>query len=278
MREHAITHLDVSYRGMVDLDFLIHFPWLAGLTFQGRVTSIDGLNHLSEDLQSLGFGPTRKFSLRFLEHFPKLTSFGIGQPVDDIEAISTLRNLRWVGLGGGLKLTNLDIIAGLPHLMIVSLESGFCPDLSALSSLPALQMIDLSSMRTVQDADLAPIADCTPLTHLELYALPQITGLPDLSRLTNLQGAHLQTMRSLSSLAGLAAAPNLTYLRVEDTTVDPEIFAALKGHPTLKEVTVISTKARREAIKEILPNPPYPAYGHYGIQYRAAIYAQRQPT
>lgn len=277
MREYAITALDVSFQGMVDLDFLAHFPWLTAFTFEGRVQSIDGLNYLSEDLRSLGFGPTRKFSIHFLERFPNLTSVGIGQPVNDIEAISTLRNLRWVGLGGAMKLKNLDIIAGLPDLMIVSLDSGSCPDLSALSSLPALQMIDISSMRTVQDSDLAPIADCTTLTHLELYALPQITALPDLSRLTNLRGAYLQIMRSLSSLTGLAAAPNLTYLRVEDDTVDPGIFSALNGHPTLKEVTVISTKDRREAIKDILPNPPYPSSGDYGVKCRADIYAQRQP-
>ncbi|MEN4473132.1 hypothetical protein [Mycolicibacterium cosmeticum] len=276
MREHGITALDVSYQEMVDLNFLAHFPWLTAFTFEGPVESVDGLNYLSEDLRSLGFGPTRKFSLRFLERFPNLTSFGVGRPVKDIETISTLHNLRWVGLGGALRLKDVDVLGGLPNLMIVSLESGTCPNLSALSSLPALQMIDISSMRTAQDSDLAPIADCTTLKHLELYALPQITALPDLSRLINLHGAYLQTMRSLSSLAGLAAAPNLTYLRVEDDTVNPDIFADLKGHPTLKEVTVISTKDRREAIQRVLPNPPYPSSGEYGTQYRAAIYAQRQ--
>lgn len=275
MREHAITVLDVSFRGMVDLNFLVHFPWLTGFTFEGQVQSIDGLNYLSEDLRSLGFGPTRKFSLGFLEHFPNLTSFGIDRPVKDVDAISTLRNLRWIGLGGAVKLENLDTIAGLPHLMIVSLGSGSCPDLSALSSLPALQMIDISRMRTAQDADLAPIADCTSLKHLELYALPQITALPDLSRLTSLRGAYLETMRSLNSLTGLAAAPNLTYLRVEDMTLDPDMFGVLKGHPTLKEVTVISTNGRREAIKALVPNPPYPSHGDYGVKYRASIYAQR---
>ncbi|MGV0807910.1 hypothetical protein [Mycolicibacterium setense] len=275
MREHEIAMLDVSFPAMLDLNFLVHFPWLTAFTFEGQVQSIDGLNYLSEDLRSLGFGPTRKFSLRFLERFPNLASFGIGRPVNDIDAVSTLRHLRWIGLGGAVKLKNLDIIAGLPRLTIVSLGSGSCPDLSALSGLPALQMIDISSMRTAQDADLAPIADCTSLQHLELFKLPQITALPDLSRLTSLRGAYLESMRSLRSLTGLAAAPNLAYLRVEDMTLNPDIFGALKGHPTLKEVTVISTPDRREAIKELLPNPPYPSPGDYGVQCRANIYAQR---
>jgi hypothetical protein len=276
MHRHAITALDVSYRPMGNLEFLAHFPWLTAFSFEGPVQSIDGLNYLSDKLRTLGFGGTRKFSLSILERFPNLTNFSVGRPVHDLEVITTLRNLRWVGLGGTLKLTNLDILAELPQLMIVSLESGRCPDLSALASLPELQMLDISSMPTVQDTDLAPIADCVELKHLELYSLPHITALPNLSRLTNLHGAYLETMRSLNSLAGLAAAPNLTYLKVTDDKITPEIFGSLQGHPTLKHVYVVSTKSRREAIRELLPDPPYSWKEKYGADCRAAIYAQRQ--
>lgn len=269
MDRHGILSLDVTFAEMTDLEFLSYVPWLTALQFGGhKVASIEGLAHLI-DLRSLGFTVTRKFSLAILQQFPNLRSLGIG-PVRDIEVVSSLKELRWLGLDN-TKLPTLELLTGLPHLMGLSLGQGSSQDLCALGDLQHLELLDISYWRALQDAALAPVGECTRLKHLELMSLPHITVIPDLSRLVQLDSIWIANMRSLTSLAGIAAATNLTHLFVEDDKIDPDLFTVLRGHPHLEYLAFQSTKARRDAVGEIIQRPTYPANSTLVMQRRAEV-------
>ncbi len=50
------------------------------------------------------------------------------------------------------------MVTGLPHLRRVSMGSGKPPDLSALATLPELELLEIDRWRKLGDADIAPLA------------------------------------------------------------------------------------------------------------------------
>jgi hypothetical protein len=84
--------------------------------------------------------------------------------------------------------------------------------------------------------DLSAIANLRSLELLSLYGLPQVSELPNLRELNRLARIELGSMKGLSGLAPLLAAPALEELHllraVALTADDPD---RIRDHPSLRE-------------------------------------------
>lgn len=237
MRPHPDVGLSVLYDAN-DLDFLELFPWLKIFeTGAGYYTleSIDGLRHLTQ-LEELDFPPTKKrFSLKILENFPKLTRLGLehlDSKTPDLDIVASCTGLRRLGLISD-NFDNLDFLRGLPNMIWLTLNGGRCSDLSAITTLPSLQSLVLYRAKV---HDLTPTAHCAQLRHLTVMSMASVTELPDLSAASNLRSISLSGLKNLRDISPLLTAPKLTYLITGGLNPDlaPEDYAILNNHPTLK--------------------------------------------
>ncbi|MBN3457556.1 hypothetical protein [Mycolicibacterium mageritense] len=273
MREHHLDTLNVRSSPDTDLDFLQHFDFLTALNFGETMTNVDGLHCLTDKMTWIAWGANRKFSLEVLRRFPHLRVLAVG-PAKDFEVVADLRELCWLSMDN-TGLADLSMVTGLPHLRRVSMGSGKPPDLSALATLPELELLQFDRWRKLGDADLAPIADCVNLRVLEIDSVPNITTLPDMSRLTKLRVVSLQNMKTLVDLAGLAAAPNLTWAWIDSKATTAQSVTPLVGHPKLTSLTVAChTDALCEQLHALIPADVHQKYtwNNTYIYYRAAMY------
>ncbi|MBX8688532.1 hypothetical protein GO011_13940 [Mycobacterium sp. 20091114027_K0903767] len=273
MVDYELDFLHISHSLDVDLDFLQHFSFLAGLNFGDRIVNVDGLQCLTDRMHWLGWNPGRKLSMAVLQRFPRLRvlAFGKGK---DLDVIGELSELCWLSMDN-TGLADLSIVTGLPHLRRVSMGSGKPPNLSALATLPELEFLEIKGWRKLSDAEIAPIADCVNLRVLEVDSVPNITTLPDLSRLTKLRVVNLQNMKTLADVSGLAGAPNLTWAWIDSKATTAQSVTPLLGHPSLTSLTVAcDTDAVCEELNALIPadlNQKYTWNNTY-LYYRAAMY------
>lgn len=125
MVDYELDFLHISHSLDVDLDFLQHFSFLAGLNFGDRIVNVDGLQCLTDRMHWLGWNPGRKLSMAVLQRFPRLRvlAFGKGK---DLDVIGELSELCWLSMDN-TGLADLSIVTGLPHLRRVSMGSGTPP-------------------------------------------------------------------------------------------------------------------------------------------------------
>lgn len=152
-----------GYDGSItDLDFLRFFPRLRHFAVDAlySLPSLDGIGHLSDELESLLIGRTRSkpFSLSVLAQF---------------------RNLRTLYLEGQPK--DVEAIGELTALEDLTLRSITLPDLSALVPLRRLASLDIKLGGT---RELALLPRVGRLTHVELW---MVRGLDDISPLGNVE-------------------------------------------------------------------------------------------
>lgn len=140
--------------------------------------------------------------------------------------------------------------------------------------MPELELLEIQRWRKLSDADIVPIADCVNLRVLEMDSVPNITTLPDLSRLTKLRVVNLQNMKTLADVSGLAGAPNLTWAWIDSKATTAQSVTPLLGHPSLTSLTVAcDTDALCEELNALIPadlNQKYTWNNTY-LYYRAAI-------
>src|SRR6266508_3985739 len=219
-----------------DLGFLRFFPNLR--RFQAdysydRLVSLEGLNHLPNDLVYLGLGQTRKrLSLAPLVRFTVLGRLYLEGQTEDVDVIGQLRSL-----------TSLTMRS-----------------LALLPQVGTLQYLELWMIRGL--ADLSPVADIATLEYLFLQSLKQVTALPSLANCTRLTRVHLETMKGLTDLSPLRTAPALTQLALVDMRhLQPAHVAVLSGHPTLRHLTAgLGSRRKNDEVGRLLPLPPVSDY------------------
>lgn len=87
---------------------------------------------------------------------------------------------------------------------------------------------------------------------------PFLRGLHSpLTPLSELRRVHLETMKGLSDLSSVAAAPVLEELLVLDMGhLHPEAFQPFVGHPRLRAATIgLGSTRKNAAVKHLLPLP-----------------------
>jgi hypothetical protein len=244
--------------GIDDLEFLRFFPFIrhfgAAVVYRS-IESIDGLRHLSENLESLDLGHTRRqLDLTILSRFPGLKQLKLQGPTKGIGVISNLTALEDLTLRS-ITLPDLSLLLPLTELRALDIKLGGTTDLSLLPSIGRLQYLELWMIRGL--TDLSSIGRLPHLRYLFLQALRRVEALPDLSLDVELRRVHLETMRGLRDLRPLATAPALEQLLLVDFAhLQPEDLRCLVGLPHLEGVGVgLGSKRKNDAAYAMLQLP-----------------------
>jgi hypothetical protein len=248
-----------GYDGSVrDLEFLRFFPFLrrfAADALWDRITSIDGLRHLPDDLEELGLGATRRpLDLSSLRRFRDLRYLFIEGPARGLEAISELTNIDDLTLRS-VTLPDLSLLRPLAKLRSLDIKLGGTKDLRLLPRIGEIRYLELWLIKGL--ADVSVIGEMPGLRSLFLQALAQVESLPDLSRCLELRRVHLETMKGLRSLAPLATAPALRNLVLIDLRqFGLEDLEPLRSAPSLRGVNLgLGSIRRNEAGRAFLGLP-----------------------
>jgi len=247
------VELYVYGRAWRDLSFLRYFNGLKRLHLAlYEIDDIGGFAHVP-GLTELTFGETKKkFSLRFVEAWPHLKRLFLVKSKTDLHCLHRLVELEELGLSG-FTLPDLSLLLPLTRLRKLQLFLGGTRNLAALARLPALE--DLWLMRITRLADLGILADLAGLKTLRLNWMRNVTSLPSLHRNELLEDVSLETMKGLTDLTPIAAAPALRRLVVaEMPQLTGESFRCFIGHPHLEELWPDTGKLKLNAqVKEMLP-------------------------
>jgi hypothetical protein len=252
-----------SYDGSItDLDFLRFFPRLRHFAVDAiyELPSLDGIGHLSDELESLLIGRTRstRFSLRMLSKFRKLRTLYLEGQQKDFDAIGELTALEDLTLRS-ITLPDLSPLLPLRRLTSLDIKLGGTRDLALLPKVGRLTYVELWMVRALED--VSPLAEVETLESLLLQALKRVTRLPSFAGSPNLRGAVLDTMKGITDLTPLAEAPNLERLGlVQMCHLEPEALRPFVGHPTLRDGTWgLCSDRKNHAAYDLLPlgKPPF---------------------
>jgi hypothetical protein len=203
------------------------FDWLRGLEKVRHLkvevtgaTSFEPLARFSE-LRSLLLGATisKRPSLSVLASFPQLVLLSVDKHVKGAEAISELRHLRSLGVGGVRDEQWLRRVGPLPALERLSVGLGSVRDLNTLPGCPRLNSLRLTRVAGLTHEHLRPISACRNLQSLDLNQLKHVTRLPDLSAgpAETLRWVVLKSLPDLETLSELLALTRLRLLQLTDT-------------------------------------------------------------
>jgi hypothetical protein len=247
------VELYVYGRAWRDLSFLKYFKTVQRLHIAlyelGDTTGFADAAWLRE----LTFGETRKkFSLRFVETWPRLRRLFLVRHKTDLRCICDLAELENLGLSG-FTLPDLSLLLPLVKLRQLALFLGGTRNLAALAQLPELE--ELWLMRITKLSDLGILADLAGLKTLRLEWMRNVASLPSLHRLERLDDVTLDKMKGLTDLSPLAAAPALRHLVVADMPqLTPENFRCFIGHPGLQELWADTGRRTLNAeVRQLLP-------------------------
>jgi hypothetical protein len=248
------VELYVYGRASADLGFLEHFATVRRLHIAlYDLDDTTGFAHLDGGLEELTFGQTKKtFSLRFTETLPHLKKLFLVGHQKDLVCIRGLGELTSLGLSG-ITLPDLSMLLALTGLRKLSILLGGTRNLALLPRFPGLQ--DLFLMRITKLIDLGMLGDIGILKTLRLDWMRNVTSLPSFARLTQLDSVELETMKGLTDLSPVAAAPALRRLSVTAMPqLKAESFRCFLGHPRLEELWAYTGRSTaNERIKRMFP-------------------------
>lgn len=239
-----------------DLQFLKYYSFLRKFQVDVfEISNLDGIEHLTENLEYLGFGRTRKkFSLNFLGKFKNLRELNIEAHEKDIGVISTLTNLERVTLRS-ITLKDLSILLPLKKLWWLAIKLGGTKNLSIISKTNNLKYLELWMIRGLED--LSSISKLKNLQYLFLQDLKNVKELPDFSECRNLKQIALENLKGLSDLSPLLTAKNLEELIVvRGNNFQPSNFVPLKSHRSLKSVSIgLGSLKKNDEVDKLLSLP-----------------------
>ena len=239
-----------------DLKFLRYYPFVKNFQVDVfEITSIDGIEHLPENLEYFGFRQTRKrFSLDFLEKFKNLNELYIEGHDKDIEVISKLVTLERLNLRS-ITLKDLSILLPLKKLWWLAIKLGGTKNLSLLPKIGGLKYLELWMVRGLED--ISSISELKSLQFLFLQDLKNVKELPDFSNCRSLKRIVIENLKGLSDLSPLLKATNLEELIVvSGNNFQPNDFVPLKNHKSLKSALIgLGSIKKNDKVKEILGLP-----------------------
>lgn len=244
--------------GITDLEFLRFFPFIrhfGAVVLYHSLQSIEGLRHVSGDLESLDIGATKyKLDLAVLERFPRLKLLALEGQIKGIAAISKLTALEDLTLRS-ITLPDLSLLLPLTGLRALDIKLGGTKDLGLLPRIGKLEYLELWMVKGL--TDLSAVRQLPHLRYLFLQALRRVEALPDLSKDKELRRIHIETMKGLRDLRPLATAPALEQLALVDMRhLQPEDLRPLVGLPNLKGVDVgLGSDRKNKAARALLQLP-----------------------
>ena len=219
------------------LEFLRFFPRLRGISIElFELSNFDGLRHLSSDLQSLGIGQfrTKRFSLKLIQRFRRLTTLSLNGPAKDFEVIRSFTQLRVLHLTS-FTLPDANPLLPLRQLRSLSLALGCLSDGSALPRIGRIARLAIRRVRDVRDVDW--LSSMVELREVHLEDLPNVTRLPDVAKLTKLKTVVLENLQGLTDITALSRVRSIRKLDILNMrTLAPESIAAFSDHPVRNNI------------------------------------------
>lgn len=256
MNVPKVTLRIYGYPNYRDLDFLGAVPNARRFIIElYNLEDISALSDFAPAVESLGLGATkRRFSLRVLESFSRLTDLWLNGHSKDFDVIGSLRTLKRLSLRS-IKVPTLKGLVYLNSLEELELKLGSAPDLRDLPSIGRLKYFEAWLVRRM--CDLTPIADLMGLRYLFLQTLKDVTALPSFCKLQDLRRVHLDKMKGLRDLTPVAAAPRLEELVVLDMPqLVEDAFRPFIGHQALRAASIgLGSFRRTRAAKSLLGLP-----------------------
>lgn len=227
-----------------DLSVLDALPALRRFEVFPGSESLDGLEAARGLVDLSVWQNERPFSLAPLAALGELRRLQLVGKHRDFEALHDLRKLEDLTVRqSGL----LDLAVLLPlakTLKALDIKLGSTADLSLLPEFKRLEYLELWRIRGLRD--LLPIGGLRGLRFLFLQALGKIADLPDLSGCPRVWGVHLESMKAVTDLGPVLAAPALEMLLLLDM---PQLrwdhVAPLRDHPRLRSALVGTGSAKR---------------------------------
>jgi hypothetical protein len=125
-------------------------------------------------------------------------------------------------------------LSRLSRLEYLDIRGGSGGNAEFVSGCRALKCLTINQVRGM--TDLSAIENLTSLRYLSLFGLPKVARIPSLRALVSLDRVEIGSMKGLTDLAGLFAAPSLTELvfikSVGATMADA---ATIASHPTIEK-------------------------------------------
>lgn len=126
----------------------------------------------------------------------------------------------------------VDILARLPRLEFLELRGGSGASISQVAGCRALRVLVVNQVRGM--SDLSAIGQLAALELLSLYGLPRVLSLPSTAQLRSLTRDELGSMKGLSSIAPILAAPGLQELQLSRIVkLSSDDVTAIREHPSL---------------------------------------------
>lgn len=252
--------------GINDLEFLRFFPFIrhfGAVVLYHTLQSIEGLRHLSPDLESLEIGATKhKLDLSVLARFSGLKRLHLEGQTKGIGAISKLTALEDLTLRS-VTLPDLSLLLPMTGLLALDIKLGGTRDLGLLPRIGKLRYLELWMVKGL--TNISAVGRLTHLRYLFLQALRRVEQLPDLGSDVELRRVHLETMKGLGDLRPLATAPALEELVLMDMGhLQPEDLRPLVGLPSLKMASVfLNSDRKNKAVRALLnlPEATFPEGG-----------------
>lgn len=185
-------------------------------------------------LKSLTLGPYGKTrqSLDFLNRFPSLEALTVTEYSKDIEAIASLRRLRYLHLHK-VKFADLRFLGECTSLLELRIWLGSLKSLEGVSAIQRLRFLELRQIRDL--STIGPLASATHLQYLALENLPHVASLPSFAGSESLRRVSLLGLPGLGDLSSLAQAPRIEELVISGKSrLSLANLQCLKGHPTLR--------------------------------------------
>lgn len=243
---------------VTDASFITEFQNLHSLKlFNGVYPFEDGfLNCLPNTVTKLHIETSAKLSLTFINNLSNLEELYLESNKKDFNKLTPLENLKDLTIRGLTFKSLKPVYRVAPDIEHLDIKLGGTSDLSILPQFTKLKYLELWRIRGLNDISF--LSHCCSLQHIFLEALPQITEMPDLSKLIKLRRLHLKTMKGLIDLSAINTAPILEDLIVENVThMDVEHFLPIKQNHTLKTLGLgLGSEKKRIAITDLagLPN------------------------
>jgi hypothetical protein len=246
-------NMTLSLATSTDLELLRFFPFQRRLTIASAyaLTSLDGLNHLPDDLDSLRLGESRhKLDLSPIARFGKLKSLWLDGHSKHIEALASLTSLEELSLRS-ITLADLSLLLPMTRLLSLEIKLGGTADIRLLPQVGQIRYLELWRIRGL--SDVSAIGEMPHLRSLFLQTLKHVETIPDLSSAVALRRVHLETMNGIRDLRPLASAPALEEIAlIEMPQLLPDDLRPLVGLPHLKAVTAGLCSQRKNDAAEAM--------------------------
>ncbi len=199
-----------------------------------------GLNQLATEMREKGQEALRVRksklgvnNLGFLASFRHVRYLGIEEVSRGIEAVKHLDHLCHLSLMRHKNL-NLKFLNDV-SLSMESLHIGWsrCREAAAIATRTSLRSLTIDNVKGLEPYEF--LAKLERLEYLQLETVGDLASFPDMSAAASLRFVSLTSAPGLTDIRGLAMAPQLETVLIQDTAcLPPDNLAVFLNHPQLK--------------------------------------------